>query len=277
MLRSLPSVYQLLPTYRCVRLASGEFVHPTELPDMACFSRKRAKEAREEFHDVMNQAAKKHRGHEEYESAYKLLPVIGIEQMTLQCGEWSDGAMETFADLPEGVDPQLQFGDGTVPLASAVPLERSEDWGLPFHAEKHGCVHSNVRVLGSVREWLRQSQVLRLRHLMGAPEHGTARDSLAGRPFIRFEVEDQYAETAPIHIRAQVHASDEPSGVVAYLDPANPSQESGEYPMVRTDEGWEAELPRQPVGGYRIKVVCRGAMEDPPPAVSDLLQVEAQL
>jgi pimeloyl-ACP methyl ester carboxylesterase len=273
MLRSLPSTYQLLPTYPCIEMGGGAVIRPTELGDGGQLDLTRAKAGRA-FHDEINAALQSNVLRSDYQSSYRLQPVIGIEQETLQSVRYSAGAFDPTEGLSTNIDTQLSYGDGTVPLASAIPLELSGNWALPFYAETHACIQNNVQVLDALREWLRQSQVKRLANLKGPSESAESPiTSPLPRPFIRLVVADQYSDNESIDIVADVHAEAEPKSVTAIIS----SNDAQEYPrqinLQRRDSRWQGRMPSSPPGRYRIKVRCDGPQDLMPPSVSDVFQV----
>ena len=82
----------------------------------------RAIEARR-FHDAIHCAVQAHANVEKHRTEFVLWPVIGCDQHTLQSASLKEGELFASQNLPSNVDPLMNYGDGTVPLASAIPLE----------------------------------------------------------------------------------------------------------------------------------------------------------
>lgn len=149
-LRSLTSVYQLLPVYKCISVdGSPEYI--SELINLPNIDQARARKARE-FHLAIKNAQETNQTDPGYEKNFELLPIVGNNQPTLQSGRLSsDNAgnpkLEVTDQLP---DPNLPpDGDGTVPFTSSVPLEVDVAGVRPF-IEQHGSLQNNDQVLNQV-------------------------------------------------------------------------------------------------------------------------------
>jgi pimeloyl-ACP methyl ester carboxylesterase len=283
-LRSCTSVYQLLPTYEVVQVDGGETVHVTDLKDMSGLDPARAAEARA-FHQKMNDAIEAHQKLEAYRRDLTVWPIVGTDQPTLQSATLSQGKLTVSKNLPAGVNPLLGFGDGTVPMASAIPLEMSKAFTMPFHAEVHGSLQNNRQVLRSLREWLRQSQLEGLENLKtvaadqkAVDERPEIRLSIEERPAIQLSVEDQYWEGEPVRIEAQVRASGEPDRVLATIYPIGRQADPIEKTFQRDGDRWLMECERMEEGCYRVRVRCAGEnLEAPPPPVADIFSVSSSV
>ena len=270
MLRSCTSIYQLLPTYPVVRVDGGSTVSAASLKGLAGLDPARASEARQ-FHQNIDDAIAIHQDVEPYRSQLTVWPVIGIDQPTLQSATLTAGNLTASSDLPAEVDALLRFGDGTVPLAAAVPLEKSRSFVMPFHAELHGSLQNNIRILGSLKEWLRQSQVEGLEKLKGIRVDQQLTEE---RPAIRLAVEDLYREGEPLVIEAQVQASEAPDRLSASVYSIGREAQPIEKAFAPSGDRWILELEGLPEGCYRIRVRCAGrSMDFPPAPVSDVFSV----
>jgi pimeloyl-ACP methyl ester carboxylesterase len=86
MLRSLTSVYQLLPIYPCIEDGGGAPVRPSEATGFPHLDADRAGEALA-FHRAIEEAVSQHSGETAYvEDRYRLEPVVGTDQPTLNSG-----------------------------------------------------------------------------------------------------------------------------------------------------------------------------------------------
>jgi hypothetical protein len=101
LLRSWTSVYQLLPTYPVV-LARGEYRRVAET-DLPYVERRRAAEAFDEFHEAIRQAVENRLETVSPSQTYALLPVVGIDQETLQSAELREGQIVLSQELPAWV------------------------------------------------------------------------------------------------------------------------------------------------------------------------------
>lgn len=136
--RSLPSAYQLLPTYRCVNTATGRI----SLKD-AGLSRLNAGMLADAaaFHDEITRASQSNG------SSYRFRMVVGSRQPTYATVD------------PEGdrvrpnnlIDETDERGDGTVPRFASIPLAVSpDDLRQLSSAQTHGWLHTHQSVLDDV-------------------------------------------------------------------------------------------------------------------------------
>jgi hypothetical protein len=148
-MRSFPSVYQLLPIYKALRVAD-ELLRVAEAKDLPGLDASLAKDALD-FHREIEAKVDENRRTEEYrQGSYAVIPVVGTKQPTLQSASFANGKVDVSSDLPAGIDPQLADGDGTVPYASAIPLEMSTAYRESFVAERHGSLQCNPSVLSDL-------------------------------------------------------------------------------------------------------------------------------
>jgi hypothetical protein len=78
---------------------------------------------------------------------YKIVPLVGFEQPTMQSARFEGGKLELLASR-SGKDDS---GDGTVPRISATPIEVVKESGAVFACERHGSLQNNAGLLAHVR------------------------------------------------------------------------------------------------------------------------------
>jgi hypothetical protein len=188
MLRSLPSLYQLLPNYPCVDIgAASELAGVADavargmLPNI---DEQRARDALR-FHREIVEAQEANNRDEEYrERGYVLRPVVGVEQPTTQSVRCRNSAVELLRSL-SGDDTG---GDGTVPRISAVPFELFQKNVEIFAAEKHGSLQNLDGVLTNVKGILTQPDIKPPRLLHGGLRTDLSLDvddvALPGQPLV---------------------------------------------------------------------------------------------
>ena len=157
LLRSLTSVYQLLPIYPCVsnggpmqRVAdaakAGLLTHTDAV---------RAADARA-FHQEIEDAQVRNAKTDAYvDSGLTLVPVVGIEQPTVQSVQVKDGVLSLLTSY-EGSD---QGGDGTVPRVSATPIEMGDAKREVYAAESHGAVQNADGTLANLKGVLTRDKI----------------------------------------------------------------------------------------------------------------------
>ncbi len=123
LLRSFTSVYQLLPIFEVIAHDGGAYTRVAETGDVPHLSPERAADALK-FHRDIETAVEQHRKDAQYlTDGYKIIPVVGIKQPTLMSATLANGELSVTERLPANFDPTLAGGDGTVPFASAIPIE----------------------------------------------------------------------------------------------------------------------------------------------------------
>jgi pimeloyl-ACP methyl ester carboxylesterase len=266
-MRSFTSVYQLLPIYRAVKI-DHTYRRVAEIDGIPGVVRSRA-EAALAFHREIEAAVAEHRKDPAYlEKGYRVVPVVGTRQPTLQSAELADGYLRAGRELPEGIDELLGDGDGTVPRLSAIPLELSEEYRDTFVPERHGSLQRNVVVLADLRGRLEQMQVTGLGAIRGpglSPE-------AAERPAISLDLEDLYVTGEPVEFRVELLNCQDPGSVSARLESVDgPRGRPLEKEFHRTaDAGWGLRVEGLSVGLYRIEV-CTAKLGPSP--VHDLFEV----
>lgn len=194
LLRSLPSVHQLLPIYPCVYVEENDepvYVHALENP-VRGIDASRAADARTLLLRL-NESSRP-----------TLTSVVGGEnQTTLQSLAVSDGKL-TFAHrgLPSGFGRSEQTsGDGTVPWISSRPLDYGTGSGLTpaFFNQSHGGLSQQSGVLDGVAS--------KIDHLL--VDNDPARSPFEGAPAIStssdvrltLDLAEEYLEGEPVTVR----------------------------------------------------------------------------
>jgi pimeloyl-ACP methyl ester carboxylesterase len=209
MSRSFTSVYQLLPLYPMYDPGDGRYVRVGETTGIPNVDADRARAALA-FHHEIRDAVARNRADPWWEQlGYRLYPVVGRMQPTLQTGAGrADGV--TMSTTFGGQDVR---GDGTVPRVSAIPLE-FDDTGARadlYAASKHGSLQNADSVLT---------------HLVGRitdffTDFGDWRSPKPVGPDLALEVPDLVRSDEEIVVRAQgggpvtatllAHGGDRPS------------------------------------------------------------------
>jgi len=271
MMRSFTSVHQLLPVYPAVWSdVDGAFRRVAELAGLRGIDQARAADALA-FHRTIETSVDAHRSDAAYLLGYKTLPVVGTHQPTSQSAVLSGGRLTVSADLPAGLNDILADGDGTVPRASAIPVELSEEYRDTFIAERHGSLQCNTTVLADIRERLRQMQVVGLGKVRG-PE---ARLDAAGQAAISLDLDDLYLPDEPVVLRARLVDGEAPEqppvGVIEAVTPG--AAGGGPRPFVEDGDGWMLTVEGLPPGVYRVEVGPAAWGPRSPGPVHDLFEV----
>lgn len=229
LLRSLTSVYQLLPIYPCVDVGNGnERVAEVDLPGV---DRTRAATALQDFHREIEAAAAAHDP-----GAYAIHSVVGITQGTKQSARL-DGErlvlVERYGDEDLG-------GDGTVPRVSATPIETDNlqpAYQPMYSSEKHGSLQLAEAVQTQLRGILTARPLTGFRAVNG----------------VRVEADDMLATGESLKVRALPDAA----GLTlrATLTDVASGRVAGSLVLARdSDDVHTAELPPVPAGDYRLLV-----------------------
>lgn len=268
-MRSFPSVYQLLPIYQMLRIGD-DYLRVAEVTGIEGIEPARARDALA-FHREIEASVNAHRQQADYlERGYTIVPVVGIRQPTMQSAVLADGQVTMSRDVPAWIDPLLADGDGTVPRASAIPIELSGAYRDSFAPERHGSLQSNRSVLADVMGRLEQMQVRGLGEIRAPQESPAAAD----RPALALDVDDLYAAGEPVTLRAELINTRQPAGALRIrVEPvgAPGSALTREFPA--RPDGWTVELDGLAPGLYRLEVRTAKAGPTAPPPVHDLFEV----
>jgi len=236
LLRSMTSVYQLLPVYPCIDLGDG-YVRPAEtggrIPGL---DEDRAVGALADFHRAIEAGTEQHEP-----NAYAIHSVVGITQGTKQSARL-DGDRLVVEELHGGED---MGGDGTVPRVSSTPVE-TDSWQPQYQPMYSADRHASLQNADPV-----QTQLL---GILTARPLGAFR-SVQG---VRLEAPELLAVDEPLAVRAlpdlaaltlAASVTDLATGRVA-VPPVEMWRDA--------DEVHTIELPPLPPGDYRLAVHAGG-------------------
>jgi hypothetical protein len=225
-LRSFPSVYQLLPTYDCIEGPDGTLlsIDQTDVPNVskAAIADSRA------FHDDIAAAVTG-------PLPYATHVIKGIVQPTFQSARVKAGAVEgLFAH--KGHD---KAGDGTVPRPSSHPPEWGDEGASTYMAKQHGALQAEPEVLRQIFGIL-TSDIL-----------GT----LSGIPRLGLYLPDLAAAGTPLPVRAVSEDGNDRLALVAVAENVESGWRSEPVAMRPSrDGGYQASLGELPPGGYRVTI-----------------------
>ncbi|MEL7333379.1 MAG: lecithin--cholesterol acyltransferase, partial [Cyanobacteria bacterium J06560_2] len=273
--RSLTSIYQLLPVYPVIKTGS-DYVRITETDQIPHVNLARALNARA-FHDEIYDAVQANQNNEAYRRQFTTVPIVGIRQPTLQSAELRDGKLTPSEALPAVLQGQGDFldGDGTVPKISAIPYELSTSFNNRFIAETHCALQNQVQVLQG------------LRAAIGMPQFAGAANVRTIPNTIGLAVDDLYLPNEPLTLEARVIAYPKIFGLKAVVTPAfgegatlMAAFEEMRFPSAEASasQHWSLTIDSLPAGLYRVTVSAEGLPPQllPPPVHSLFEVVSAQ-
>jgi pimeloyl-ACP methyl ester carboxylesterase len=281
-MRSFPSVYQLLPIYPALRIGD-EWHRVAEVGDLPGIEQVRAADALA-FHREIESAVDEHRRDPDYlDRGYVILPVVGTKQPTLQSAVLTlpsrpatpadRGRITVGSELPPLIDAALGEGDGTVPRASAIPIELSNEYRETFVAERHAALQCNPFVLDDLRGRLMQMQVLKdMSKVRGSEESRAA----AERPALALHVDDLYLAGEPVRLQARLINAPSSIGPLRARIESVDIIEGGSMravDFVESPDGWTLVLEGLPPGLYRVQARTAKAGPEAPLPVHDLFEV----
>lgn len=236
MLRSFPSVYQLLPTYACYDPGGGGLVHLNEVAGIPNLDPLRVAKAFE-FHEEIRKAVEKNAEDEEYRRrGYRTYPIVGIFQPTYQSALWDGDSVKPLREF-RGRD---DGGDGTVPRGSATPLEMEDQTDAVFAAARHASLQ-NLK-----------STLAQLHGLISAREFDPKRYRGAASPF-GIDIDDAYATDEPITLRVRA-ATPRVLLLATITDTDSGVDMVSDRPVRGRNNHLTAEFPPLPEGSYRVTV-----------------------
>ena len=228
LLRSLTSVYQLLPRYPVVDTGSGSLARVAETSGLPGVDPVRATAALRFHHEI--DAAMEARP----PSSYAIHPIVCILQPTSQSARFHAGSVKMLPSY-DGLD---SGGDGTVPRVSATPIELADQGREIYAPDQHGSLQNAAGPL------------TQLIGVLSARPTANLRGGLSG---FGLQIDEIFGVDEPIMATV---TSDDPAPTVdaAIVDVATgrPVLES----RVDVDgDGWyRAQFPPLPAGDYRLTV-----------------------
>ena len=236
LLRSFPSIYQLLPIYPCFDPGDGKLIRVSEAVELPNVDPERARAA-DAFHREIERAVTAHLDDEVYRRGrYTTHPIVGTFQTTLLSARRFGDGVECLATYP-GSEPD---GDGTVPRVSATPIEFAHEEGAMFAAERHGSLQHNDAVLVQLAGLLSGQDTSRVR--AGAD---------AG-----LELDDAFGPGEPVAFRFR--AADPMAPLTALVTAAETGTEVARLELGAAGEWRGGELAPPAPGTYRLTLAGEG-------------------
>ncbi len=268
-MRTFPSVYQLLPIYKMLKVNNQYWriaEAPIELPNII---KARAQDALK-FHREIENAVNSHCNDEEYRKSYKTIPMVGTKQPTLQSTTLIDDRLEANFELPEWIDSNLDDGDDTVPYLSAIPLELSDEYRETYIAETHGSIQNHSRVLQELRDRIKGMQVQGL----GAVRGPEVSPEAAERSAISLTLDDLYLADEPVEMRARlINFHRNPKGIQAQIQSIVGGDTQKLDFQQKSEKEWVLTVGDLSPGLYRLTVQTGSYSSEAPTPVHDLFEV----
>jgi pimeloyl-ACP methyl ester carboxylesterase len=228
LLRSLTSVYQLLPRYPVIDSGDGRLTRVSETSGLPGVDPGRASAALQFHHDI--DAAIEARP----ANSYAIHPIVGILQPTHQSARLHGGSVEMLRSH-SGVD---SAGDGTVPRVSATPIELSDQGREIYAPDQHGALQNGTGPL------------TQLIGVLSATPTTTFRSGLSG---FGLQIDDIFAADEPVS--ATVTADDAASPVNAVVEDVASGRAVLESRVEADGDGaYRVEWPPLPAADYRLTV-----------------------
>jgi pimeloyl-ACP methyl ester carboxylesterase len=193
LLRSLPSVYQLLPIYRCIDTGDGKLTHVADAAatgQLAYVNAESAKAARAFHQEIIAAQVANARDTMYTKHGYRLVPMVGIEQPTFQSARITGNQVQLLRNL----DGHDDGGDGTVPRVSATPIEIEGKDREVFAAEMHGSLQNGEGTLTN------------LKGILVKPEVDLSHYRAEQRTALTLEVDDVVLPGEPLTVRAKAES-----------------------------------------------------------------------
>ena len=236
LLRSFPSIYQLLPIYPCLDPGDGKLIRVSEAVGLPHVDPDRARAA-DAFHREIERAVSAHLDDEAYRRGrYTIHPIVGTFQATLLSARRSGDDVEVLRTLP-GFAPD---GDGTVPRVSATPIEFAHEEAAMFAAERHSSLQHNDAVL------------VQLAGLLGGQDTSRVRAGASAG----LELDDAFGPGEPVAFRFR--AADPMAPLTAVVTAAGTGAEVARLELGAAGEWQGGELAPPAPGTYRVTLAGEG-------------------
>ena len=257
LLRSLTSVYQLLPIYPCVAGGGNALVRIADAAQAGLLKQTdpaRAAAARAFHQEIQDAQAANAKTAEYVERGTIVVPVVGIEQPTAQSVS-VEGGKVALVNSYEGVD---LGGDGTVPRVSGTPIELGDAKREVYAAETHGALQNADGTLANLRGVLTRDKI-------DFRKFQRAEDAA----MLTLELDDVVLPGDPLRLRVRPSEGNPKIGVT--LTPLAGGAALDEALARDAEPGWQrGEFALDP-GVWRVTAQAEGAT-----SVSDLVIVASR-
>ena len=277
-LSSLPSVYQLLPTYKILKLGD-EYQKLSEAQVALPFIDKDKLMDAFRFHQEIEDAVDRNSNDAQYRKEFKTIPFVGIEQTTLQSAVYEGGKIKVSQELPVGVDPLLDNGDGTVPYLSAIPPELTKERMTTYIYQRHGSLQNDLKTLQELKDRIKEMQI------DFSKVRGPEKITVGGRQAAIniTDIHDYYVVGKPVEIRAKLVKPevetelvnvDRNSAKIQAKIVSIPSRDAVEEVKIEQQgDDWKILAENLSAGLYRIKIEAEMTEVYSPSAVEEIFEV----
>lgn len=252
LVRSLPSIYQLLPSYECVGTTEDALESLETIDEVGDLDMDLARTGIG-FHREIERKAEENKSNADYrDSRYKLVPVVGSYQPTLLSAVLTkDGIKSIYTHKGR----TLLGGDGTVPRLAATPLGQTDAIVETFVA----CPHAALQNFRPVRVQARSAlEDVDIHEIKAVSEEA-----------ISLEVMDAYHGTEQFTARARCASAIEPMEAVITEVASGREYTCACEIEVGNEEWHQFQHDALPAGSYRINVEAGNNAE----AISDVFAV----
>lgn len=273
-MRSLTSVYQLVPRYKALKIGN-DFYRVAQSPvDLPNIDRAKAIDALK-FHDEIDDAADANKDNPTYRNSFVTCPIVGVQQPTKQSVELIDGVITSSNILPAWLSDRshLGDGDGTVPQVSATPVQMGDLDALSlvdYIAESHAALQKQPDTLLNLLKRLQSSQSAPLTDVRGSL---AGIRGIRGRKGIGLALDDLYFSNEPIVMQAQVSKGTSFNSLVAEITCLSQDRPSIERKFTPDKQNWVMTTDPLEPGLYRVTVQTDNTGEDAPNPVHNLFEV----
>lgn len=250
---SCPSIYQLLPIYEMVHV-KGDWKRVAEI-DIPGIDRKRAEDALA-FHRKIEEEQKSNSKETPYQENYQTMPFFGIQQNTVQSADLSNGTLTLSSNLPPAIEGIVgkNYGDGTVPHFSGVPIEFDKPPTQNRLSQTHGFLQSSPKSLDDLCEFIANLEGENWSAIRD-PETDDEEEPLA---ISLSNIDDFYTADEPVELMARL--TDENiyhKGFKAIITPLKKDgsvAESMNYKFQQQNGNWTLTVPKLEPGIYQVEV-----------------------
>lgn len=268
-LRTWPSVYELLPRYRAIQDATTGAEHrPHEVAARVGLDECLALAAHR-VHAAIEETWSKASASRDEAGWPDVIPVLGSGHPTLEAAVWDGQTLKVTKDRPRWLYDDDLGGDGTVPAVSAIPLELERH---PALWRDIAATHGPIACASEAIDLVARYSVGSLEAVRGVADPTPPAVHGVPRPRLGLDVDEAYEMGMSVPLRARLTGAATKHAARVWWQLAAATPENPQPVVLRngildgSGAHWETEIADLGPGTYTLRVGATDAAPRPPDA-----------